>query len=343
MDGTDSNVTLEFRDQYKDEYTGEVLPQAQVQEAIRDELNYFCDNVWRSCSMGEAMKTPDSKIIPSRWVLCNKGDAEHPDVRARLVGCEINTYKDDSFYASTPPLEAKRMLLSEFATQRTRNGKPLQLSFVDIRKAYFHGIPKRALFVRLPKEFGLGSGVVARLDRCMYGTSDAAGIWESCYSDALVAMGFVAGGASPCCFRHPTWEVSIVVHGDDFTALGTKESLDRYEQELSKVFELKVRGRLGEGPKDDKEIRIINRIVRIMPGGLAYEADPRHAEMLARSLGIHDAKPVLTPGVKQLYETAGEVESKVADDADAIVAAISVGKPHKSSHRVRFDLEVEEF
>ena len=155
--------------------------------------------------MTEAQATPDSKIIPSRWVLCNKGDSEHPDVRARLVGCEINTYKDDAFYASTPPLEAKRMLLSEFATQRSKDGKPLQLSFVDVKKAYFHGIPKRALFVRLPREMGLGPSVVARLDRCMYGTRDAAGIWESCYSNALVAIGFVAGSASPCCFHHPKW------------------------------------------------------------------------------------------------------------------------------------------
>ena len=234
--------------------------------------------------MSEAMMTKDSKVIPSRWVLCNEGDAEHPDVRARLVGCEINTYADDSFYASTPPLEAKRMLLSEFATQRTRNGKPLQLSFVDVRKAYFHGIPTRAMFVRLPKELGLGSDMVARLDKCMYGTRDAASIWEGCYSDALVGMGFVAGGASPCCFFHPHWRVSIVVHGDDFTALGCKEELDKYEAEWAKSFELKIRGRLGEGPEDDKEIRILNRIVRVLPTGVSYEADPRHAEMLIKSI-----------------------------------------------------------
>ena len=130
--------------------------------------------------MAEAHSEPEAKVIPSRWVLCNKGDAAHPDVRARLVGCEINTYKDDSFYASTPPLESKRMLISEFATRRVaRNGKPLQLSFVDIRKAYFNGIPTRNIFVRLPKEMGLGGNVVAKLDRCMYGTRDAAGIWES--------------------------------------------------------------------------------------------------------------------------------------------------------------------
>ena len=134
--------------------------------------------------MSEAIASRDNQNIPSRWVLCNKGDAEHPDVRARLVGCEINTYKDDSLYASTPPLEAKRKLLSECATHGRNNGKPLQLRFVDMGKAHFHGVPKRPLLVRLPKELGLGGNVVARLDKCMYGTRDAAGIWERCYSEA---------------------------------------------------------------------------------------------------------------------------------------------------------------
>ena len=193
VSGPPSKIKLEYKEVYKDEYTNEILPTAQIQEAIMDELNYFCEHVWRGCTIQEAHQVPDSKIIPSRWVLCNKGDIETPDVRARLVGCEINTYQDDSFYASTPPLEAKRMLLSEFASRRFQDGHPLKLSFVDIRKAYFNEVPKRALFVRLPKEMGLGPNAVARLDRCMYGTRDAAGIWESCYSDCLASLGFKPG------------------------------------------------------------------------------------------------------------------------------------------------------
>ena len=127
------------------------------------------------------MKTadPQAKTIPSRWVFCNKGDSQNPDVRARLVGCEIKTYKDDSFYASTPPLESKRMLFSDFATRRKDSkGRLLKLSFVDVVKAYFNAIPQRKIFVRLPRELGLESGLYGKLIRCMYGTRDAAHLWE---------------------------------------------------------------------------------------------------------------------------------------------------------------------
>ena len=56
-------------------------------------------------------------------------------MRARLVACEINTFRTDEYYASTPPLEAKKMLVSQLATRKThRNGKPLCLSFIDIKK-----------------------------------------------------------------------------------------------------------------------------------------------------------------------------------------------------------------
>ena len=53
--------------------------------------------------------------------------------------------------------------------RENEGGEPLQLSFVDIRKAYVYGKPERKIFIRLPPEIGLGKDVVARLDRCMYG------------------------------------------------------------------------------------------------------------------------------------------------------------------------------
>ena len=112
----------------------------------------------------------------------------------------------------------------------------------------------------------------------MYGTRDAGEIWEQCCVDCIIGLGFQQGVASPCCFEHKEWGVAVVVHGDDLTALGTDEALDLYEAGLKKVFECKIRGRLDTDKKDMKEIRILNRIIRIVDKGLVYEADPRHVE-----------------------------------------------------------------
>ena len=188
-------------------------------------------------------------------MLSNKGDNAEPDCRARYVACEIATHEDPSFFAATPPLEAKRLLMSQWASERHRDGERLQLHFADAKKAYFNGKPVRSLYLRLPKEMGMSSNVVGRLLRCCYGTRDAGSIWEAVFADSLCSMGFIQGKASPCTFHHPGWNVSVVVHGDDFTALGTPSKLDLYEKALLSAFDVKLRGRLGEGDADLREIR----------------------------------------------------------------------------------------
>ena len=90
--------------------------------------------------------------------------------------------------------------------------------------------------------------------------------------------------------------------GDDFTALGTDDALNRYENGLKKTFECKIRGRLGLDKGDDKEIRVLNRILRVNEEGLFYEADPRHVELLAKSMGLEGCKSVATPGLKIPFE-----------------------------------------
>ena len=110
-----------------------------VRAAICEELAYFNDKVWRVTDLKTAESYPDAKIVRCRWVLCNKGDASHPDVRARLVACEVNYGggKEDAFYASTPPLEAKKLLFKKYTDSPVVNGEPMRLDFVDAKKAYF--------------------------------------------------------------------------------------------------------------------------------------------------------------------------------------------------------------
>ena len=122
----------------------------------------FCGVVFRGVDLSEAMQDPNGKIVGCRWVNCNKGDLSDPDISCRLVAQEVNhgDGPTDAFYAATPPLEAKRLLFSQWATERRRDGKHLKLSFVDIRMAYFNGKPTRSLYVRLPPELGLPRGVV---------------------------------------------------------------------------------------------------------------------------------------------------------------------------------------
>ena len=89
--------------------------------------------------------------------------------------------------------------------------------------------------------------------------------------------------------------MSVVVHGDDLTALGTDEALNAHEAALAKSFVGKRRGRLGFGAEDSTEMRLLNNIVRVQEDGVRYETDPRHAELQGRALLAWKNAVVHTP------------------------------------------------
>eukprot|EP00969_Alexandrium_andersonii_P182442 8061192-Alexandrium_andersonii.AAC.1 len=62
---------------------------------------------------------------------------------------------------------------------------------------------------------------------------------------------------------------------------------------MNDQFMCRVEGRLGVGPSDLQEVKLLHRIIRWTPGGLLSEADPRHAEQLLRDL--RESEP---PGVR---------------------------------------------
>ena len=68
-------------------------------------------------SVSEAVQVTGKQPLWGKGVDRNKGDEERPNIRSRSVACEVATYRDDSLFAATPPLEALRLLLS-YATER---------------------------------------------------------------------------------------------------------------------------------------------------------------------------------------------------------------------------------
>ena len=69
---------------------------------------------------------------------------------------------------------------------------------------------------------------------------------------------------------------------------------------MQKFWIIKVRATLGPDASDDKEVSILNRVVRCKEDCLLYEADPRHVEKLLREADMGSCKEVITPGVKEV-------------------------------------------
>jgi hypothetical protein len=59
-------------------------------------------------------------------------------------------------------------------------------------------------------------------------------------------------------------------------------------------YELKVKAVLGPGPKDDKEVEVLNRILKCTDDGYEYEADPKHREKILEAFGLEENSKELT-------------------------------------------------
>jgi hypothetical protein len=267
--------------------------------------------------------------IKSGWVDTNKGDEDCPNYRSRWVGKEFNTGKEDGLFAATPPLEALRLLVSELATSRKGRARVKRMLICDVSRAYFYAPVVKKIFVELPDEDKTeGLDEVAELNFSLYGTRAAAASWHKRYSDHLRSLGFLSGASNPCLFYHPQKELQALVHGDDYAIVGEDAELNWIESEIRKEFEIKTtrfgpgshrRGRQAApvGPVGEKsEVSILGRILEWRDEGITFEADPRHAEIIIRELGLAEGKPVTTPGVKAPVDTEEE-EGEELQNAEA--------------------------
>ena len=314
-----------YSGKYHDDVTGQILRDELVDQARALELDFFNKKgVWRKRHFSISRQITGKPPISVRWVDVNKGDEANPNYRSRLVARQLKAHDHSgaSYFAPAPPLEALRTVLS-LAVTSIGDHRPIldplsphrsQVSFIDIKRAYFNAVISEhdpPTFVKLPEEDKDHGTMCAQLLRHMYGTRLAADGWQEEYSTFLISLGYCQGLGHPNLFLHSQRGLRCSVHGDDFTTSGPCNQLDWFEEEMKKHYDLTTGPRLGPGPKDAKEGRALNRVIRWTPAGLEYEADPRQAEKLIAECGMENSQPVATPGVRP---TAQEIlADKVLD------------------------------
>ena len=130
---------------------------------------------------------------------------------------EFKTGKDGTLDASTPPLEALRLIVSHAAD--VDPGHPEvrgELVVSDVRRAFCYAKELRNVFIKLPADDGDAvEGEIGHLLLCLCGTRDVARETLRTLSRHLVSIGFVAGRGHPSIFDHPDCDIRMLVHGDD--------------------------------------------------------------------------------------------------------------------------------
>ena len=133
-----------------DDTKGEWLDPELCGKARREEVKYILRHrmytrVPRVMCLREAEKAP----IKTGWAETDKGQPGKPNVRVRWVAKAYKTYARPELYASTPALDALKVVLSEVASGK-RGGKVVAL--VNVPRAFFYAPRRRRVFVELPPE-----------------------------------------------------------------------------------------------------------------------------------------------------------------------------------------------
>ena len=296
---------------YYDSVTGMPLDPAKVQAARKEEMKWVLkQDLYEVVDEKVCWDETNRPPISLKWVDRNKGDEMRENYRSRLVVREIKKASkplaEFESFSAMPPLEALKALCSLMVSRkRSKFGKLYKLKLLDISRAHFYGVSRRRVFCTLPEGEEIPNKC-ALLKRSMYGTMDAASIWQETYTDLLKEHDIKPGVAWPSIFYHEASDSRILCHGDDFVVLSDDDGQKFIESVLAKKFEYRIDGCVGPEAQDGTAMTVLNRIIEYdkKSGTIYYEADPRHAEAVVKQLKLENAKEVTTPGEKVSQDEA---------------------------------------
>ena len=281
-------------DETWDDVRGGWLSPQLVAAARQEEMKYIKKHtvyvrVPRAQCWSETGKPP----VKTGWTDTNKGTDVEPNVRSRWVAKEFNTGPRPDLFAGTAPLEGVKLVLSQAASERDGD---VCVGIVDVRRAYFYAGAKRRVFVELPVEdWQPGDEDKCGLLRAsLYGTRDAAQNWGEELGATMSQLGFRKGKASPCLYYAARRRLCAAVHGDDITLKGPRKEVEKFMNDISKIYETKTQI-MGGDPDMPKSVKVLNRTISWTTAGLWVEADPRHVSEVIKALGLEKANVAPTP------------------------------------------------
>ena len=156
-----------------------------------------------------------------RWIDCNKGDEQRPELRSRLVVQEtrqtstISVSDIAAVTSSTPPLEVVRLFCSLMMSMKGAGGEPLVLQFLDVSRAYPHAeVLRDDFYVETVPEMELPEDTCLLARRGCYGMRDARQAFEFAVRDHFLNHDFKQSMFSTCVLAHRSKFLLYFVRGD---------------------------------------------------------------------------------------------------------------------------------
>ena len=120
---------------------------------------------------------------------------------------------------------------------------------------------ERDVYVEPPTELHR-PGLVAKLNKTMYGTQDASNAWQKLWGEHLRSNGFELGASNPP--LHKSELVNGSCHGDDFVTAAAEDQIESIGKLLHEKFDTRCIGMVGAAEHVDRELDVLHRTVRVI-------------------------------------------------------------------------------
>lgn len=108
------------------------------------------------------------------------------------------------------------------------------------------------------------------------------------------------------------------------------------KKQWEKKNELKIHV-WGPEEKDEKQVTVLNRILTWTDTGVSYEADPRHAEIVIKHLGLENGKGVTTSGTKEEGRTKEDQDKTLEPEQASMYRATTARLNYLAAGRADLD------
>ena len=113
------------------------------------------------------------------------------------------------------------------------------LAVFHVSRANFYCVCERNVYVEPPSELHR-PGLVAELNKTMYGTQDVSNAWQKLWGEHLRSNGFELGASNPALCRSEL--VKRFCRGDDFVTAAPEDQLEIFGKLLHEKFDTRCIG-----------------------------------------------------------------------------------------------------
>ena len=119
------------------------------------------------------------------------------------------------------------------------------------------------------------------------------------------------GTACTTFFKSHDGDLKGLCHGDDFCVVARRKQLQIFGTVLEKRFEVKHTGLIGFSASDAKELKILNRTIKIdvLKDEMTLEVDTKLVEVALETMKLVGAKGVDSPRVRRNEEQTAQIEN----------------------------------